>query len=84
MPVTVERVESKRQVREFIKFPYTLYRKDPNWVPQLLMDDYRKINRAKHPFWKHAEGEFFLARRYGRVVGRIAGVHDDIWEKTHN
>ena len=84
MPVTVERVESKRQVREFIKFPYSLYKNDPNWVPQLLMDDYRKVNRAKHPFWKHAAGEFFLARRDGKVVGRIAGVHDEIWEKTHH
>jgi len=84
MPVTVERVESKKQVREFIKFPYALYKGDPNWVPLLLMDDYKKINRAKHPFWKHAVGEFFLARRDGRVVGRIAGVHDEIWEKTHH
>ncbi|HTO21965.1 MAG TPA: N-acetyltransferase [Spirochaetia bacterium] len=84
MPVTVERVESKKQVREFIKFPYALYKNDPNWVPLLLMDDYKKINRAKHPFWKHAVGEFFLARRDGRVVGRIAGVHDEIWEKTHH
>ncbi len=84
MPVTVERVESKKQVREFIKFPYALYKNDPNWVPQLLMDDYKKINKDKHPFWKHAAGEFFLARRDGRVVGRIAGVHDEIWEKTHH
>ncbi|HTZ50987.1 MAG TPA: N-acetyltransferase, partial [Spirochaetia bacterium] len=84
MPVTVERVESRKQVREFIKFPYALYKNDPNWVPLLLMDDYKKINRAKHPFWKHAVGEFFLARRDGRVVGRIAGVHDEIWEKTHH
>ncbi|MGA2640469.1 MAG: GNAT family N-acetyltransferase [Spirochaetia bacterium] len=83
MPVTVEKVVSKKQVQEFVKFPYTLYAKDSNWVPQLLMDDFRKLDRKKHPFWQHAEGEFFLARRDGVVVGRIAGVHDRIWEETH-
>ncbi|HUI72468.1 MAG TPA: hypothetical protein VL354_18255, partial [Spirochaetia bacterium] len=83
MPVAVERVESKKQMKEFVKFPYSLYKKDPNWVPQLLTDDYRKLNRTKHPFWEHAEGEFFLARRDGAVVGRIAGIHDRIWEEIH-
>jgi GNAT superfamily N-acetyltransferase len=83
MEVAVEVVESKRQLKEFVRFAYTLYREDPNWVPQLLMDDYKKLNRAKHPFWKHAAGELYLARRDGKVVGRIAAIQDEMWEKTH-
>ncbi|MGO9310536.1 MAG: N-acetyltransferase [Spirochaetia bacterium] len=83
MPVTVEQVVSKKQVKEFVKFPYALYAKDSNWVPPLLMDDYKKLNRTKHPFWQHAAGEFFVARRDGEIVGRIGGVHDRIWEETH-
>ena len=83
MAVTIEKVATKRQIREFIKFPYTLYKNDKNWVPPLLMDDYKKINRKKHPFYQHAEAEFFLARRDGAVAGRIAALHDTIWEQTH-
>ena len=83
MSDTIERVVTKKQMKEFVKFPYTLYHKDPNWVPQLLMDDFRKVDQKKHPFWEHAEGAFFLARRDGAVVGRIAGIHDRIWEETH-
>ncbi len=83
MPVTVEQVASKKQMKEFIKFPYSLYRRTPNWVPQLLMDEFTKLNQKKHPFWQHAAGEFFLARKDGAVVGRIAGIHDRIWEETH-
>jgi hypothetical protein len=66
-----------------IKFPYTLYENDSNWVPPLLMDDYRKINRKKHPFYQHAEAEFFFARKGGNVAGRIAAIHDSVWEQTH-
>ncbi len=84
MAVTVEHVVTKKQTREFIKFPYALYKNDKNWVPALLMDDYKKVNRKKHPFYQHAEAEFFLARRDGAVVGRIAAIHDSIWEKTHH
>jgi hypothetical protein len=84
MAVTLENVATKRQTREFIKFPYTLYKNDKNWVPPLLMDDYRKVNRKKHPFYQHAEAEFFLARKDGTVAGRIAAIHDSIWEQTHN
>ena len=83
MAVTVEKVITRKQIHEFIKFPYTLYKKDKNWVPQLLMDDYKKINRKKHPFYQHAEAEFFLARKDGVVAGRIAAIHDAVWEQTH-
>jgi GNAT superfamily N-acetyltransferase len=41
------------------------------------------LNRAKHPFYANAEAEFFLARRDGRVVGRIAAILDRNHNKFH-
>ncbi|MGA2974339.1 MAG: GNAT family N-acetyltransferase [Spirochaetia bacterium] len=84
MSVTVELVTAKKQVREFVNLPYELYKNDANWVPQLRTDDFKKLDRSRHPFWQHAAGELFLARRDGKVVGRIAGIHDTIWEETHH
>jgi GNAT superfamily N-acetyltransferase len=83
MAITIEPVTTRRQLREFVKLPYRLYRDDPNWVPPLLMDDYRKLDRAKHPFFKHAAAEILLARRDGKPAGRIVAIHDELWEKTH-
>jgi GNAT superfamily N-acetyltransferase len=83
MPVSVEQVTTRKQLREFVKFPYALYKGDSNWVPQLLSDDYKKLDRNRHPFFRHAEAEFFLARRNGKVAGRIASIQDRIWEQTH-
>jgi len=83
MSVMIERVATKKRLGEFVKLPYALYRNDDNWVPQLLMDDFKKLDKARHPFWKHAEGEFFLARRNGALVGRIAVIHDELWEKGY-
>ncbi len=84
MSTQIEKVTSKRQMKEFVTYPYEFYRNDRNWVPQLLADEYSKVNKSKYPFWEHADGEFFIARRDGSIVGRIAAVHDQIWEKTHN
>jgi GNAT superfamily N-acetyltransferase len=83
MAVTVERVGSKKQVKEFVKLPFSLYRGDPNWVPQLLADDLKKLDTARHPFWQHAAGEFYIARRDGAAVGRIGAIHDELWEKCY-
>jgi GNAT superfamily N-acetyltransferase len=83
MSITVEPVTTRRQLRAFVKLPYRLYRGDPNWVPPLLSDDYKKLDRAKHPFFKHAAGELLLARRDDVPVGRIVALHDEMWEKTY-
>ncbi len=46
-------------------------------MPPLLVDDYRKLDRTRHPFFKHAAAELLLVRREGRPVGRIVAIHDE-------
>ncbi len=83
MAVAIERVAGKRQVKQFIRLPYALYDGDPYWVPQLLSDELKKLDPSRHPFWKHAAMQLFVARRDGTPVGRIAAVHDQLWEKCY-
>jgi GNAT superfamily N-acetyltransferase len=83
MAVAIERVITKGQAKEFVKVPFALYRGDANWVPQLISDDLKKFDRTRHPFWQHAAGELFMARRDGKPVGRIVAIHDELWEKCY-
>ncbi|MBU0756347.1 MAG: N-acetyltransferase, partial [Planctomycetes bacterium] len=53
---------------------------DPYWVPPLIRDMRERIDPQRHPFYDHGKAELFLARRNGRVVGRIAAAVDE----THN
>ncbi|HVH59532.1 MAG TPA: hypothetical protein VM709_04330, partial [Candidatus Sulfotelmatobacter sp.] len=76
MPLEVVTADGKQALKEFIEFPYSLYRGDPFWVPPLRIAVRELLNRAKHPFYANAEAEFFLARRDGCVVGRIAAILD--------
>jgi GNAT superfamily N-acetyltransferase len=60
----------------FIKLPWRLYRNEPRWVPPLISERKRFLDRAKNPFFEHAEAEYFLAWRDGEVVGRISAHVD--------
>jgi GNAT superfamily N-acetyltransferase len=74
--VTVTAVQSAADRDAFIQFPYSLYRGDPNWVPPLQMERRDFLDRKKNPWFEFGTAELFLARREGKVVGRIAGVID--------
>jgi len=73
-------VQGKRGLRQFIDFPYSFYRGDPYWVPQLRIAQKELFDQAKHPFYAHAEMQCFLALRDGRPVGRVAAIKD----RNHN
>jgi GNAT superfamily N-acetyltransferase len=78
--IAVDEVASKRDLADFMDFPYRLYRDDANWVPPLKRD-VRFTFGGRNPFWHHAERALFVARRDGRVVGRVAAIRDDDYIK---
>jgi len=73
----------KRGLKEFVELPYTLYRDDPYWVPPLRIAVKELLDRRKHPFYAGAEAEFFVARRGGRVAGRVAAIVDRTYNRFH-
>jgi len=82
--IKIRTVSSKKDLMTFIKFPWKIYKNDPNWVPPLLMDKMKILNKEKNPFFQHAEAEYFLAERDSELVGRIAAVKNDLHNKYHN
>jgi GNAT superfamily N-acetyltransferase len=78
--VEIVTVEGKGAMKNFIEFQYTLYKDDPYFVPQPRIAVKDLLHREKHPFYKNAEMELFLARKDGRIVGRIAAIFD----RAHN
>jgi GNAT superfamily N-acetyltransferase len=76
MSVEIRPVASKRDLRRFIRLPFALYRNEPRWIPPLLIDMHKRLDRKGNPFFAHAEAEFFLAWRDGEPVGRISAHID--------
>jgi GNAT superfamily N-acetyltransferase len=69
--------QTDREVLEFIQFPWQVYRNDRYWVPPLISERRTFLDRSKNPFFQHARGEYFLARRDGKLVGTIGAFTND-------
>ena len=82
--ITVRSVSNKKDLNDFIKFPFTIYKNYKYWVPPLNMEQKTLLNKEKNPFFKGAEAEYFLAERDGKVVGRIAAIKNNQHLKYHN
>jgi GNAT superfamily N-acetyltransferase len=72
----VQRVRSRRDLREFIELPFRLHANAEQWVPPLKLDRRAFLSKRLNAFFKHGEAELFLARRDGEVVGRISAHID--------
>lgn len=72
MSVDVRTVSGGRELREFIDLPFRLHANHPLWVPPLKLERRIFLNRKMNAFFTHGEADYFLARRGGRVVGRIS------------
>jgi len=81
--LTVRPICSKRDAYSFIRFLWKIYRDYPAWIPPLVMDRKKLMDREKNPFYKHSDAEFYLAERDGIVVGRIAAIINHNHNKEH-
>ncbi|MEA2449958.1 MAG: hypothetical protein QOG63_1890, partial [Thermoleophilaceae bacterium] len=69
-------MHSRADLMRFIRLPWRLYRDAPLWVPPLISERRRFLDRERNPFFEHAEAEYFLAWRGGEPVGRISAHVD--------
>lgn len=84
--LSIEQVDtrSKKQVNEFVKFPFQIYDGVEAWVPPILADIKTMLNKDKHPFYEHSDAEFFVARQNGEMVGRIGLLENKLSNKHHD
>ena len=82
-PIKISKVSSKAERDAFIKLQWEIYRDDPAWVPPLLIERKEFLDRKKHPFYEHGDAALFLARRDGKIVGRIMASDDPNYNSYH-
>ena len=71
-------VSSKADRAAFVDLAYRLNAADQNWVPNLRSEEISKFTPGKNPYFEHARVQLFLARRDGKVVGRISAHIDEL------
>ena len=85
VPVSIHPMElgNRRQLKTFIKFPWRIYRHDPNWVPPLILDQLQFFTPGKNPYFSHSTAQLFMAFRGDEPVGRISAHENNQHIQVH-
>jgi len=79
--VEIIEVTSRKQLRDFIYFPFQLYKDNPYWVPPLIMDEYNTLDKKKNPAFEYCDAKYWLCYKDGKLAGRIAGIQNHAYVK---
>ena len=72
--IEIRKVNSRRELKQFVQLYYDLYRHCPQAVPYLYFDEMATLRHDKNPSFECCEADYFLALQDGKVVGRVAAI----------
>ncbi len=81
--LSIVRVSGRRQRKQFLELPWTLYRSDPNWTPPLRTNQKELVGYKPHPFYDKGQVQTFLALRDGQPCGRVAAIINPAHNERH-
>lgn len=77
--IEIREVNTYRDLKKFVNFQYKLYRGNKYWVPPLRMDEINTLREDKNPAFDFCEAKYWLAIKDGEIVGRIAGIINNMY-----
>ncbi|NNE78285.1 MAG: GTP cyclohydrolase [Pricia sp.] len=72
--VTLKEAVSKQEFKEFVKFPFSLYKDSAFWVPPIIADELETFDKTKNPAFHNAKAWFFLAYKDNKLAGRVVAI----------
>ena len=72
--IDIIKVSDNSELREFVMFPFKLYKGSKYWVPPIIEQEMNSFNRDLNPNLKNAEVELYMASKNDEIVGRIAVI----------
>jgi hypothetical protein len=71
MSLRVTEATSKADRDAFLRVPFRVFARDPNWVAPLNLERKEHLDAAKNPYFRHSEGQLFVAYDREEPVGRL-------------
>ena len=72
--IFIKKAISKKEIKQFVRFPFSLYKDSKYWVPPIISEEIKVFNKNTNPVLQNAEVQLFLAYKDGKIVGRIAAI----------
>ncbi|WP_370090152.1 hypothetical protein [Ekhidna sp.] len=74
MSIEIREITTKKELKQFIKFPFDLYKGNSSYVTPLIDFEMSTLLKEKNPAFDHADAKYWVAEKDGRIVGRIAAI----------
>jgi GNAT superfamily N-acetyltransferase len=84
MAITIKKVSTKAELKDFIRFNYRLYKDNPYSVPDLFDDMLNTFNKKKNAAFEFCQADYFLAYQDGNIVGRVAAIINNLANEKWN
>ena len=84
MELIIKEVSTKKELRDFIKFPDKLYKGNQFYVPALHRSEMQKLLPEKNPAFEFCKAKYWLAYANNKIVGRVAGIINYRYNEKHN
>ncbi|WP_440069183.1 GTP cyclohydrolase [Tenacibaculum discolor] len=72
--IQIKEITTKKGMKQFVKFPFSLYKDNKYWVPPIIKDEIESFDKNKNPVFEYANARFFLALKNNKIVGRIVAI----------
>lgn len=79
--ITIKEVTTKKELKDFIKFSFDLFKGNPYWVPPLISDERETFDKKNNPAFQNADAKFYLAYKDGRIAGKIVAIIN--WQEVN-
>lgn len=74
MKLEIQELSTKKELISFVKFPFSLYNGNANYVPPLMEFELSTFLKDKNPAYEHSQAKFWVVKKDGEIAGRIAGI----------
>ena len=74
MSVIIKEVQNRKELKQFIKFPFKLYSENKYWIPPLYIEEMNNLRADKNPAYDFCEAAYWLAYKDKKIAGRISGI----------
>ncbi|MCH2031897.1 MAG: GTP cyclohydrolase [Tenacibaculum sp.] len=72
--IQLKEIHSKKEIKQFVLFPFSLYKNNKYWVPPIINDEVANFDKTKNPVFENADARFFVAIKDNEIVGRVIAI----------
>ena len=74
MAIEIKTVNTRKELKTFVRFANRMYKGNKYYVPCMPMDDMKTLDKNYNAAFEFCEAEYFLAYKDGQLVGRVAAI----------